>query len=102
MKIDVDPKVASFTIPLGATIDMGRTAINVTGDAAVTTCMARLAGMLDRDVFNNSDYAAVSERDLMMPEEPAGYDDFTSHGDPIEIGEQGEPDKFADIEDPKA
>jgi len=81
-------------------LDMGRTAINVTGDAAVTTCMARMTGMLDKDVFNNNDYAAVSERDLMASEEPVGYDDFTAHGDPTEIGEEGDPDKFSDIEDP--
>ncbi|MBQ9001365.1 MAG: dicarboxylate/amino acid:cation symporter [Eggerthellaceae bacterium] len=88
-------------------IDMGRTAINVTGDAVVTTCMARLNGMLDVEVFNNHDYAAVSEADLLDAPgsgaaEPAGYDDFTAHGDPTEIGEAGDPDKFADIEEPLA
>ena len=85
-------------------LDMGRTAINVTGDAAVTTCMAHLSGMLDKNVFNNHDFAAVSEADLLdadTVEEPAGYSDFTAHGDPTEIGEQGDPDKFADIEEPE-
>ena len=85
-------------------LDMGRTAINVTGDAVVTTCMAKVSGMLDKDVFNNHDYAAVSESDLLDAgadgEEPAGYSDFTAHGDPTEIGEEGSPDKFADIEEP--
>ena len=81
-------------------LDMGRTAINVTGDAAVTTCMASLTGTLDRDVFNNSDYTAVSERDLMVSNEPTGYGDFTAHGDPIEIGEQGNPDKFTEVDEP--
>ncbi|HAM16559.1 MAG TPA: dicarboxylate/amino acid:cation symporter [Eggerthellaceae bacterium] len=82
-------------------LDMGRTAINVTGDAVVTTCMARVSGMLDIDVFKNHDYAAISEADLLdvgtTAEEPAGYTDFTAHGDPTEIGEQGDPDKFAGI-----
>lgn len=82
-------------------LDMGRTAINVTGDAMVTTCMAKIAGMLDVEVFNNHDYGAVDENDLIEVEEPAGYDDFTAHGDPTEIGEGGDPDKFADIEEPK-
>ncbi len=85
-------------------LDMGRTAINVTGDAVVTTCMARVSGMLDVDVFKNHDYAAISEADLLdagaETEEPIGYDDFTAHGDPTEIGEEGDPDKFADIEVP--
>ena len=83
-------------------LDMGRTAINVTGDAVVTTCMAKIAGMLDVDVFKNKDFAAVSECDLLdaMTDEPAGYADFTAEGDPTEIGEQGDPDKFTDIEEP--
>ena len=81
-------------------LDMGRTAINVTGDAVVTTCMARATGMLDEGVFKNHDYEAVSEKDLVEFEEPAGYEDFTAHGDPTEIGEEGDPDKFADIEEP--
>ena len=46
-------------------LDMGRTAINVTGDAVVTTCMAKLSGMLDKDVFDNLDYAAISVDDLI-------------------------------------
>ena len=84
-------------------LDMGRTAINVTGDAMVTTCMAKLTGMLDTSVFNNHDYSAVDENDLAAfnaIEEPAGYDDFTAHGEPTEIGEAGDPDKFAEIEEP--
>ena len=81
-------------------LDMGRTAINVTGDAVVTTCMAKVTGMLDVEVFNNHDYGAVDENDLIKVEEPAGYDDFTAHGDPTEIGEGGDPDKFTDIEEP--
>ena len=85
-------------------LDMGRTAINVTGDAAVTTCVANMSGLLDKDVFNNRDFQAVSEEDLVGApgsDEPAGYEDFTAHGDPTEIGEQGDPDKFADIEEPE-
>ena len=85
-------------------LDMGRTAVNVTGDAAVTTCMARVSGMLDKNVFNNHDYQAVSEEDLIDApgsDEPTGYDDFTAHGDPVEIGQEGDPDKFANIEKPE-
>ena len=81
-------------------LDMGRTAINVTGDAVVTTCMARINGMLDTSMFKNHDYAAVSEEELLEASEPAGYSDFTAHGNPTEIGEQGDPDKFTDIEVP--
>ena len=33
-------------------VDMGRTAINVTGDAVVTTIVAKLNGALDRSVFD--------------------------------------------------
>ena len=54
-------------------------------------------------MFNNSDYTALSEADLQdAVAEPAGYTDFTAHGEPIEIGQAGEPDKFANIEEPTA
>ncbi len=84
-------------------LDMGRTAINVTGDAVVTTCMAKVNKMLDVGVFKNHDYAAIDEADLLeTTDEPAEIADFTAHGDPTEIGEAGDPDKFADIDDPLA
>lgn len=71
-------------------LDMGRTAVNITGDAVVTMCIAKLTGMLDISVFKNRDYATVANEELSEPEEPTGYSDFTSHGDPVEIGEAGE------------
>ena len=46
-------------------LDMGRTAINVTGDAVVTICVAKISGMLNVDVFNNHDYEAIDEDDLL-------------------------------------
>ena len=81
-------------------LDMGRTAINVTGDAMVTTCMAKLTGMLDIGVFKSNNLPDINESALDETEEPVDYADFTSHGDPTEIGEQGDPDKFAEIEEP--
>ena len=80
-------------------LDMGRTAVNVTGDGVVTTCIASLCGMLDKNVFRNDAIAAVDLEDLGESPEPAGYEDFTEHGDPTEIGEPGDPDKFRDQED---
>ena len=82
-------------------LDMGRTAINVTGDAVVTTCMAKMVGMLDRNVYNNDDIAAVDLATLGAPTDPVDFDDFTEHGDPTEIGELGSPDKFENIKDPR-
>ena len=151
-KMGVDNRVASFTIPLGATInmdgtaimqgaavvfiaqafgidlsialamvfdsiglpaegvamimgidrllDMGRTAINITGDAVVTTVMANFVGLLDKDVYRNRDFGAIDEADLEAPSDPIDYDEFTEHGDPTEVGEQGEPDRFKDMEYP--
>ena len=80
-------------------LDMGRTAVNVTGDGVVTTCIASLCGMLNKDVFNNDSIAAVDMSDLGESPEPTDYPDFTSHGDPTEIGEPGDPEKFRDQED---
>lgn len=82
-------------------LDMGRTAINITGDAVVTMVMAKLTGLLDTAVFRNRDYAAVSTADLGESAEPVTVGDFTSHGEPTEIGEEGAPDKFAAIEEPR-
>ena len=82
-------------------LDMGRTAINVTGDAVVTTCMGKISGMLDVDVFKSNNLPDIDEAALAPADEPSGYEDFTAHGDPVEIGEAGDPDKFADIEKPE-
>lgn len=79
-------------------LDMGRTAINITGDAMVTMCMAKLSGLLDISVFKDHDYATVSLNDISQPEEPTGYSDFTAEGEPNEIGENGEPDKYSKSE----
>ncbi len=40
-------------------LDMGRTTINITGDAVVTMILAKLTGALDVGVFKNRDYAAA-------------------------------------------
>ena len=81
-------------------LDMGRTAINITGDAVVTTVMANFVGLLDKDVYRNRDFGAIDEADLEAPSDPIDYDEFTEHGDPTEVGEQGEPDRFKDMEYP--
>ena len=83
-------------------LDMGRTAINVTGDAVVTTSIANMVGMLDKDVFNNDSIPAVDTSDLEDSGEPEDFDDFVAEGDPVEIGEEGAPDKFEEIADPVA
>lgn len=81
-------------------LDMGRTAVNITGDAVVTTVMANIVGMLDRNVYRNDDFAAIDLDDLSEPDEPVDYDEFAEHGEPIEVGEKGDPDIFKDIEVP--
>lgn len=42
-------------------LDMGRTAVNVTGDATVTMCMASLTKTLDRNVFQQRDQDLLNE-----------------------------------------
>jgi Na+/H+-dicarboxylate symporter len=46
-------------------LDMTRTMINVTGDATVTTIVARSEGELDLDVFNNRDAGSEYEKRAM-------------------------------------
>ena len=81
-------------------LDMGRTAINVTGDAVVTTCMAHINGMLDVSVFKNHDFAALSEEDLFEASRSIEPSNFTTHDDPTEIDEQDNPDNLSVIEVP--
>ena len=40
---------------------MGRTAVNVTGDAVVTMCMASLTKTLDRNVFQSRNEDLIEE-----------------------------------------
>ncbi|MEE8722041.1 MAG: dicarboxylate/amino acid:cation symporter [Eggerthellaceae bacterium] len=82
-------------------LDMGRTAINITGDAVVTTIMAKLSGLLDVSVFKNNDTESVDMAQLEHPKEPTDVDEFTAHGEPTEIGEAGSPDKFEHIDPPE-
>lgn len=82
-------------------LDMGRTAINITGDAVVTTIMAKLSGLLDVAVFKNDDTSSISLDEIEEPSEPTDYAGFTEHGEPTEIGEKGDPDIFQHIEEPK-
>lgn len=82
-------------------LDMGRTAINITGDAVVTTIMAKLSGLLDVAVFKNDDTSSISLDEIEEPSEPTDYAEFTEHGEPTEIGEKGDPDIFQHIEEPK-
>lgn len=91
-------------------LDMGRTAINVTGDAVVTTCVGKLAGMLNVAVFKGDEPLHLSEIETETAEAahaaeasdvPTGYSDFTAHGEPTEIGESGSPDKYANLDIPR-
>ncbi|MDQ6967468.1 MAG: dicarboxylate/amino acid:cation symporter [Mariprofundaceae bacterium] len=42
-------------------LDMIRTAVNVTGDAAITTIVARSENSIDMDIFNNPDAGNIEE-----------------------------------------
>ena len=52
-------------------VDMGRTAVNVTGDAVVTTCVAKVNGLLDRKIFDSEgeDLAASEKHGIELAEE---------------------------------
>ncbi|MBL4760023.1 MAG: cation:dicarboxylase symporter family transporter, partial [Mariprofundaceae bacterium] len=42
-------------------LDMIRTAVNVTGDAAITTIVARSENSIDMDTFNDPDAGTIEE-----------------------------------------
>ncbi|NPD31314.1 dicarboxylate/amino acid:cation symporter [Eggerthellaceae bacterium zg-1084] len=81
-------------------LDMGRTAINVTGDGVVTTCVANAAGMLDRSVFVKDDIEAVDRTALAESDRPQTVEEYTKAEAGCEIGESGELDQFANVENP--
>lgn len=83
-------------------LDMGRTAINITGDAVCTTALANMVGMLNRDVFRDDTIKEV-DTSTLANRAPADYSDFTTpeEGD-TEIGEDGDFDMFDDLEYPEA
>ena len=45
-------------------LDMVRTAVNVTGDAAVSVIVAKSEGKIDMDVFNNPDAGALTDDNM--------------------------------------
>ena len=44
--------IVGFILPFDRVLDMMRTVVNVTGDLAVATTVARMEGDLDRDIYN--------------------------------------------------
>ncbi|MDX1571957.1 MAG: dicarboxylate/amino acid:cation symporter [Xanthomonadales bacterium] len=52
-------------------LDMTRTAVNITGDAAVTTIVAVSEGDLDHEVFDDPDAGSDVPTEIKPPKEPA-------------------------------
>ena len=50
-------------------LDMVRTAVNVSGDAAVSVIVAKSEGKLDESVFNDLDAGKITEDDLDIPDD---------------------------------
>ncbi len=50
-------------------LDMIRTAVNVTGDAAVSVIVAKSEGKLDESVFNDPNAGKITEDDLDIPDD---------------------------------
>lgn len=59
--------IVGFILPVDRIMDMARTALNVTGDAAVAVAVAKWEGELDEDRFR-------APADKPMPEAPGGDD----------------------------
>lgn len=82
-------------------LDMGRTAINITGDAVVTTVMARWVGLFDRTVYEDDSVARIDPATVSRAQDPTDYDEYAEQGEPVEVGELGAPDRFEDVEVPE-
>jgi len=55
-------------------MDMIRTAVNVSGDAVVSTIVAKSEGKLDAYVYNNPEAGALSENDSLFIDEATEED----------------------------
>jgi len=58
-QVDLNPEGIALIIGVDRLLDMMRTAVNVTGDAAVSCIVAKSEGQLDLDTFNDPDAGAV-------------------------------------------
>jgi len=50
-------------------LDMIRTAVNVSGDAAVSVIVAKSEGKLDENIYNNPDAGTLTDDDLDIPDD---------------------------------
>ena len=64
--------VAGIALILGVDrlLDMVRTAVNITGDAAVTCIVANSEGTIDREIFNDPEAGTITE--VALPHKGAG------------------------------
>ena len=58
-QVGLPPEGIALIIGVDRLLDMMRTAVNVTGDAVVTTIVAKGEGKLDLDTFNNPDAGVI-------------------------------------------
>jgi len=60
-QVDLPVEGIALIIGVDRLLDMIRTAINVTGDAAITTIVARSENSIDMDVFNNPEAGSIED-----------------------------------------
>ena len=62
-QINLPIEAIGYIIGIDRIIDMIRTAVNVTGDAVITTIVAKSEGKLDMDTFNNPNAGEIDPQD---------------------------------------
>jgi len=62
-QVGLPPEGIALIIGVDRLLDMMRTAVNVTGDAAVTTIVAKSEGKLDLDTFNDPQAGVIESID---------------------------------------
>ena len=60
-QIDLPIEAIGYIIGIDRIIDMIRTAVNVTGDAVITTIVAKSEDKLDIDTFNDPNAGEIDE-----------------------------------------
>lgn len=81
-------------------LDMGRTVVNITGDAVVTTVMSRWVGLFDKNIFDDKEASAVTlEASQGQVVDPTDFDEYDKTGAANEFAEAGDPDRFLTVEE---
>lgn len=82
-------------------LDMGRTVVNITGDAVVTSIVAKTADLMDVNTFKNDDMSIVDANALEAPAEPTQVNESLLMAIRLRLARRGTPTSSAISRNPR-